>query len=43
VAEAEAVEAEAKAAVAEGIEFARQSPAPGIGDVTKFVHAEVAA
>lgn len=42
-AEAEAVEAEAKAAVAEGIEFARQSPAPGNGDVTKFVHAEVAA
>ncbi len=42
-AEADAVEAEAKAAVAEGIEFARQSPAPAIADVTKFVHAEVAA
>ena len=42
-AEADAVEAEAQAAVAAGIDFARQSPAPGIGDVTKFVHAEVAA
>lgn len=42
-AEADAVEVEAKEAVAAGIEFARQSPAPGIGDVTKFVHAEVAA
>ncbi len=40
---AEAVEAEARAAVAAGIEFARQSPAPGVGDVTKFVHAEAAA
>lgn len=42
-AEAEAVEAEAKAAVAAGIEFARQSPSPAITDVTKFVHAEEAA
>lgn len=40
---AEAVEAEARAAVAAGIEFARQSPAPEVGDVTKFVHAEAAA
>lgn len=37
---ADAVEAEARAAVAEGIEFARQSPAPAIGDVTRYVHAE---
>lgn len=42
-AEAEAVEAEAKDAVATGIEFARQSPSPAVSDVTKFVHAEVAA
>ena len=40
---AEAVEAEAKQAVADGVEFAKASPAPGIADVTKFVHAEEAA
>jgi pyruvate dehydrogenase E1 component alpha subunit len=40
---AEAIEAEAKAAVEAGIEFAKAGPAPSIADVTKFVHAEVAA
>lgn len=42
-AEADAVEVEAKEAVAAGIEFARQSPAPAVTEVTKFVHAEEAA
>ncbi|QYZ69546.1 thiamine pyrophosphate-dependent dehydrogenase E1 component subunit alpha [Neotabrizicola shimadae] len=40
---AEAIEAAAKQAVADGVEFARASPAPAITDVTKFVHAEEAA
>lgn len=42
-AETDAVEVEAKDAMAAGIEFARQSPAPAVTDVTKFVHAEGAA
>jgi len=40
---AEAIAAEAKAAVEAGIEFAKAGPAPAITDVTKFVHAEAAA
>ena len=37
---AEAIEAEAMAAVEEGIAFAKASPSPGIGDVTRYVYAE---
>jgi pyruvate dehydrogenase E1 component alpha subunit len=40
---AEAIESDAKDAVAAGIEFAKAGPAPAITDVTKFVHAEAAA
>ena len=37
---ADAVEAEAAQAVADGIEFARDSRAPDISEVTRYVHAE---
>jgi pyruvate dehydrogenase E1 component alpha subunit len=40
---AAAIEAEARQAVADGIAFAKASPAPSVADVTRYVHAEVAA
>jgi pyruvate dehydrogenase E1 component alpha subunit len=41
--EAEAIRLEAEAAVAQGIGFAKASPAPSTADVTRFVHAEAPA
>ncbi|MFN3844625.1 MAG: hypothetical protein ACK4RZ_02240 [Paracoccaceae bacterium] len=38
---ADVIAAEAVAAVAEGIAFAKASPAPDVSDVTRYVHAEV--
>ena len=40
---ATALQQAAEADVAQGIEFAKASPAPQITEVTKFVHAEVSA
>ncbi len=37
---ANAIETQAQAYVEAGIEFAKASPAPGIGDVTRYVYAE---
>lgn len=41
--EAETIAAQAAADVQVGIDFARVSPSPAVADVTRFVHAEVAA
>jgi pyruvate dehydrogenase E1 component alpha subunit len=40
---ADAIEAAAQKAVADGIEFAKSGPSPALSDVTKFVHAEARA